>query len=70
LLGSTDANPVKRKLPDYSKLKPLFRLPKNLQTNMAPGSQEVFPVEKHFRSRGISGPALFESGERTRQTRA
>ena len=38
LLGACESNPVKRKLPDISKLKPLFRLPK---TGIPPGSQEV-----------------------------
>lgn len=42
LLGATDENPVKRKQPDYSKLKPLFKLPNNMTGGiMPPGSQEV-----------------------------
>lgn len=39
LLRMTEENPIRRKVPDLSKLRPLFRLPKN--STIVPGSQEV-----------------------------
>ena len=47
LLGQTETNLVKPKGIDESQLKPLFRLPKNMTSNVGTNSQEVSYIEPY-----------------------
>ncbi len=48
LLDTLESNPIARKPSDTSKLKPLFKPPKNVTIGGAPNSQEVGPEHSYY----------------------